>query len=149
MLHDAWARGLWYRTVQVMVEDKQGRVLLQKRSHHMELFPGRWEVSVAGHVDAGYDYDSAAQIEVTEELGLEDPKLEEIGSYQLQNEYPARHMNHFSRVYRLTSPLTDLKPAVHEVSELRWFSVAEVRRLIVTQPETVTDVLREIITRYY
>jgi isopentenyldiphosphate isomerase len=64
------ARGLWHRAVHVLVFDASGRVFLQKRSLRKDSSPGLWDSSCSGHVDAGEDYDTAAQRELGEEIGL-------------------------------------------------------------------------------
>ena len=51
--------GDWHRSVHVWVVDTAeagrgaARVLLQRRSEHKDTYPGHWDVSVAGHVEAG------------------------------------------------------------------------------------------------
>ena len=42
---------------------------IQRRSHRKGLFPGLWDISVAGNSLHGEDSHSAAQREVREELG--------------------------------------------------------------------------------
>lgn len=64
------ARGWWHRAVHVLVLNAAGEVFLQKRSLRKDVSPGLWTVSCSGHVDAGEDYDAAAQRELGEELGL-------------------------------------------------------------------------------
>src|SRR5450432_314688 len=64
------ARGLWHRAIHVLIFDGAGRVFLQKRSKSKDTAPGLWDSSCSGHVDSGEDYDSAAQRELGEELGL-------------------------------------------------------------------------------
>ena len=62
--------GLIHRSVQVMVFDSSGRVLLQKRSASKDLFAGYYCASASGHVAAGEDYAATAIRECGEELGL-------------------------------------------------------------------------------
>jgi len=64
------ARGLWHRAVHTLVFDRDGRVLLQKRSLLKDLSPGLWDSSCSGHLDAGEDYDAAAARELGEEIGV-------------------------------------------------------------------------------
>ena len=70
MLSVVWDKGLYHRVARIMVEDAAGRVLLQRRSRNMKLYPGRWDNSAAGHVDEGMGYDSAARQEVAENWGF-------------------------------------------------------------------------------
>jgi isopentenyl-diphosphate delta-isomerase len=60
---------LIHRSVQVMVFDSSGRVLLQRRSHAKDLFPGYYCASASGHVASGEDYAETAIRETEEELG--------------------------------------------------------------------------------
>lgn len=45
-------------------------VLLQKRSAEKDSFPGCYDISSAGHVEAGFDYKESALRELQEELGI-------------------------------------------------------------------------------
>ncbi len=65
--------GLRHRAVHVLVFDRDGNVLLQKRSLAKDTFPGCWDSSCSGHVDAGESYDTAARRELAEELGIRNP----------------------------------------------------------------------------
>ena len=62
--------GDWHRAAHLWVVQRDGRVLLQKRSALKENWPGRWDVSVAGHVSAGEEPEAAAVREADEEIGL-------------------------------------------------------------------------------
>jgi isopentenyldiphosphate isomerase len=61
---------LIHRSVQVLVFDRQGRLLLQRRSLTKDLFAGYYCASASGHVAAGDEYACAAKREVSEELGV-------------------------------------------------------------------------------
>ena len=149
MLAEVWERGLCHRVVRIMAEDGRGNVLLQKRSPEMILFPGRWDNSAAGHVDAGMTYDTAALQEVAEELGVVDAQLDRIGHFFSDDIYEGRQMRQFSMVYRLH--LTGL-PATrdrHEVAGFQWLPIAEAGRLAAAHPEAVTYGLAQVLARYY
>ncbi len=62
--------GDWHRTVHVWVMDNKQDVLLQKRAAAKESHPGLWDVSCAGHIQAGGASRHAAVRELQEELGL-------------------------------------------------------------------------------
>jgi isopentenyldiphosphate isomerase len=64
---------LIHRSVQIMVVDRAGRILLQLRSAHKDLFPGYYCASASGHVTSGETYDDTAQREIAEELGVAPP----------------------------------------------------------------------------
>jgi isopentenyldiphosphate isomerase len=66
----AHREGLWHRTVHVWVVTPDNRILLQRRSLTKDVYPGLWDTSAAGHIEAGGTSIPAAIREVGEELGL-------------------------------------------------------------------------------
>lgn len=76
---------LLHRSVQIMVFDSAGRLLLQRRSPHKDLFPGYYCASASGHVIAGDDYLATAQRELAEELGIAAP-LTSLGRALVRSE---------------------------------------------------------------
>ena len=52
----------------IWLYDSQGNLVLQKRSESKDTFPGRWDVSVGGHVTSGDTVMETALKEVEEEL---------------------------------------------------------------------------------
>jgi 16S rRNA (adenine1518-N6/adenine1519-N6)-dimethyltransferase len=61
---------LRHRAVHVLVFNNLGELFLQKRSRWKDRHPRLWDSSAAGHVDAGEEYDVAANRELHEELGV-------------------------------------------------------------------------------
>ena len=55
-----------------LVRNKNGnvQVLLQKRSSSKEAFPNCYDISSAGHIPAGEDFETTAIRELEEELGI-------------------------------------------------------------------------------
>ncbi len=62
---------LIHRSVCVLILNNAHRILLQKRSHTKDLYPGLWDLSATGHVCAGETWDEAARRELEEELGIQ------------------------------------------------------------------------------
>lgn len=146
---EAQKKGLIHRIVQVVVEDPDGHLLLQKRSNVTKLYPGRWDVSVGGHVDEGEDYLEAAKREMAEEIGLNDVKLKELGNYRRNSQFEWRQLNRFYRVYKTVVPkTTKFNPEADEVAELRWFTVAEIQRMLKEDETRFTFSVGEAITRF-
>ncbi len=63
-------QGLRHRAVHVLVFNASGHLFLQKRSATKDTFPGAWDSSASGHVDAGESYEACALREIREELGV-------------------------------------------------------------------------------
>lgn len=134
---------LWHRAVHVLVFDRQGRVFLQKRSMAKDSAPGCWDSSCSGHLDAGEEYDAAAQRELGEEIGVR------LGAP------PARWFRELARaetgwefvwVYRLEhdGPFV-LHPA--EIERGEWFRPAEVDAAIAARPAAFAPAFRHLWAR--
>jgi 16S rRNA (adenine1518-N6/adenine1519-N6)-dimethyltransferase len=70
---------LFHRAVHILVRNGRGELLLQKRSHRKDQFPGCWDSSAAGHVNVGEEYAVTATRELVEELGIDTP-LKRLGA---------------------------------------------------------------------
>lgn len=77
---------LIHRSIQVLVLDRAGRILLQLRSARKDLFPGYYCASASGHVISGERYDETAAREIVEELGVS-PPLRQVGVELVRSEY--------------------------------------------------------------
>jgi isopentenyldiphosphate isomerase len=147
---ELWTQGLIHRIVRVIVEDAQGRILLQKRAAHKQPFPNRWDLSASGHVDVGEEYEQAALRELHEELGLSKVMLTLVSEYRTDRMHEWRRLNRFNRVYKTqvdgSIPITTEDT---DIAEVRWFTRAELASLIATSSDTVTDGLTRVYNSYY
>src|SRR3989344_7169383 len=64
---------LIHRAAGIVIFNKQGQILLQKRSKFKDLNPGMYTISASGHVSKGDTYKKAALRELQEELGIQIP----------------------------------------------------------------------------
>ena len=95
---------LLHRAVHMILSNRAGEILLQKRSMWKDRNPGLWDASAAGHVDSGESYQEAALREMREELGVETPPLTHIGKlppsaqtgWEFIEVYTGRHEGPFS-----------------------------------------------------
>ena len=69
---DAHRCGIWHESVSVVILNTHGEILLEKRSEHKDLFPGRFDIP-GGHVRFGSNPIRTAREELREELGLDVP----------------------------------------------------------------------------
>jgi len=145
MLKDAWEQGLYYRIVGVIIEDEDGRILLQKRAANMVLDPGKWDLSVAGHVDEGQTYKTAVTAELEEEAGLRDVALQDLGVEFYSYTNGGRRMNKFLKLYRAVVPSdTVFGGSKNEVARLEWFGRDELAKMLQDDSGQLSECLRQM-----
>ena len=140
------ARTLLHRATHVLVHDANRRLFLQKRSMSKDTFPGCWDSSCSGHVDAGEDYLTAARRELVEELGWRDSALALRPLLKLSACAETGH--EFIEIFVL-GPLSGpfvLHP--EEISEGRWVTPNEIDGLVKDQPDQVAGALRLLWSRH-
>ncbi len=128
---EAHLKGYWHRTFHcwVLNGDGVGRILFQHRSPEMVNFPNMFDVSAAGHLEAGETVEQGIR-EVSEELGIpiSMDSLHSLGyrvevvdqsNGQLNREYQAVY------ILRLDVPLSDYNPQIEEVSGLFWLTIKD------------------------
>lgn len=146
---EVWQKGLLHRIVRVMAEDAEGRILLQKRSPHVDIFPNAWDHSAAGHVDQNETYEQAAKRETAEEIGLKNVKLEEVAYWRTYDVIGGKILNRFNKLYRIRVTNPELVLEAEEVTEVKWFTLEEIKQLIKDHPDLVTDGLVQVMRDYY
>jgi isopentenyl-diphosphate delta-isomerase type 1 len=138
------ARGLMHRSAQVLVFNSGGELFLQKRSAFKDEFPGLWDSSAAGHLDAGEDYIDCARRELAEELGITAPvELEPLFRLPAAADTGWEHCSVFR--CRHDGPL---RLDEHEIEEGRWLSPGETDRLVADTFSPLTPALRDIWRRF-
>jgi isopentenyl-diphosphate delta-isomerase type 1 len=133
-------RGLLHRAAHVLVFNRKGQVLLQKRSMKKDRQPGLWDSSASGHLNSGENYDECAARELREEIGLQPATpLKPLFKLAASPETDQEHM----RVYACHSegPVT---PDPEEIDRVQWFSRTEVDRWLTERPEDFAGAFRLI-----
>lgn len=134
------ALGLPHRSVHVAVHDVHGRLLLQKRSRFKDTSPGKWDISVGGHLDAGETYLDAALRECREEIGIEvgESDLEALGLHWfLENPLDRERVATFAVKHR--GPFA---PNPGEVDEVRFLAADEIDAWIASGETTPSFALQ-------
>src|SRR5258708_3076322 len=99
-MDEAHSHGLLHPIVMVKVVDVKGNILLQKRGPKVATHPNHWDISSAGHVDAGEEYLEAARRELQEEIGLKDVELTKLGYFRSNDIFQGRILNRFKTIYK-------------------------------------------------
>lgn len=133
---EAHKNGWWHNTIHLWLYTAKGEILLQQRSHKKDIYPLLWDVSAAGHIDAGETIENAAIRETHEELGLNlKPKdLKKIGIHKHASSYANGTIqdNEFHHVYiaELKVDISKLTPQEEEVEGLKLVTIDEFRMLL-------------------
>lgn len=136
-------KGLWHRAVIIFVINKEGKILLQKRSANKKTWPNLWDLTAGGHVVTGELGYQAIIREAKEELNL-DVKKEEltyVGSFISEDVKPNiinRHFNEFFIIEKDVN-INDITLQEEEVQDIRWFTKEEIFKKIDNNYDGITD----------
>ena len=113
---------LMHKVVHVLVFNRKGDLLLQKRSQNKDVAPGKWDTSVGGHVESGEGLLGACKREMLEELGITGFEPEYLYSYIHRNNYESELVNTYRCVYdgKITHSMT-------EIDEIRFWKIQEIK----------------------
>ncbi|MFB9052322.1 NUDIX domain-containing protein [Formosa undariae] len=121
-------KGYYHNTAHVWLYTNSGEILLAQRSYKKAICPGMWDVSVAGHVDAGESIEEAAIRETLEELSLTltEADLNKIGVFKCFQSYTTGIQDnefHHTYIAKLNQPLHTLTPQPEEVEALQLVTI--------------------------
>ncbi len=133
----AHAEGIRHRTAHIWVTRENGdktEVLLQKRALNKDSFPGRYDTSSAGHIQAGDEPLESAIRELSEELGIhaDEDDLHFAGTFPIQyeKEFHGKMFKDneiaFVYVYDDEADIDNLTIQKEELDSVEWFDLEEV-----------------------
>ena len=125
---EAHKNGWFHATVHIWLFTSDEKILLQKRALTKKVFPGIWDISVAGHVGAGEATLEGAKREIFEEIGLqlEEKDLIKIGTriHQVTHKNGIQdNEHHHVFIAELKIPITELKIQIEEVDDVQLFDL--------------------------
>ena len=119
-------RGLRHRAFLVMLFNARGELLLARRHASKWLWPGWWDGTVAGHVEAGETYASAARRRVFEEMRVR-PRLTRTDKFPYTARWKKDGENEICAVF--TGRVDGVKPNRKEIDAIK-FARAPKGRLV-------------------
>lgn len=132
----AHSQGIRHRTAHIWIVRKVNdryQVLMQKRAMNKESFPGMFDTSSAGHIQAGDEPLESALRELYEELGIQaqPQQLEFAGNFHIsyEKEFHGKIFrdNEIAFVYIYSQQVdeTELILQKEEVETVEWFDLEE------------------------
>ena len=116
---------LLHRAVYIIVRDGGGRVFVHRRTERKDVYPGYWDVTVGGVVDAGEDYPTAARRELAEEIGATPAALAPL--------FPVRYADASTRLIGMAFLARHDGPVVLQAEEIvagEFVALAEAERIM-------------------
>ena len=132
----AHAEGIPHRTAHIWIirrRNEKTEILLQKRSRNKDSFPGKFDTSSAGHIQAGDEPMESALRELKEELGIhaESADLQFAGKFPISfaREFHGKIFRDeeiaFVYIYDHPVEIDHLTLQKEEVEEVQWFDLEE------------------------
>ena len=132
----AHAEGIPHRTAHIWIirrRNEKTEILLQKRSRNKDSFPGKFDTSSAGHIQAGDEPMESALRELKEELGIhaESADLQFAGKFPISfaREFHGKIFRDeeiaFVYIYDHPAEIDHLTLQKEEVEEVQWFDLEE------------------------
>jgi len=129
---------LLHRAVHILVFNRAGELLLQKRSAWKDREPSKWDSSAAGHLEPGEDYAAGALRETEEELGIR-AVLDSLGKIHACVETGSEFVEVFTAHH--DGPFV-LPPA--EIEDAMFFPVGIIEEWIAGRPQDFAPGFREV-----
>lgn len=123
--------GLWHREVAVIIVNKEGKMLLEKRAPTKKQSPNKWGLC-AGHIEAGDIPENAIVREMKEEIGV-DISIDELEFIKTAVRDIKFNDNLYNREFQYTYFwITDKREGEfvvqeEELTEVRFFEVQEIK----------------------
>ena len=128
-------KGYYHHTAHIWFYTTNGDILLSQRSAKKTIYPLMWDVSVAGHIDAGETIEQAAIREIKEEIGLQltESSLYKIGVFECFQNYTNGIIDnefHHTFISELIANIKELVLDKNEVEGVKLISLHEFQNLI-------------------
>lgn len=142
--------GLWHREVAVIIVNKEGKMLLEKRAPTKKQSPNKWALC-AGHIEAGDIPENAIVREMKEEIGV-DVSIDKLEFIKPAVRNIKFNDNLYNRAFQYTYFwITDKKESeftvqLEELTEVRYFDIEEVKNRVINKDKNFAFSDEEYIT---
>lgn len=130
--------GDWHKSVQVLVFNRAGELLIQRRSSSKDLYPDLWDYSVGEHLQPGENDVTGALRGLEEELGVTQATLHRLGQVEAieltSTTYTDRELQQ-SFTCRYEGPISIDQV---EVAEIRWITLDDLITWMESRPGDFT-----------
>lgn len=123
----AYEKGLWRRTVSCWIMNKNGDILLQKRTANKRRNPNKW-AKTGGQVDSGESVEEAIFREVKEELGIEIPQ-EQIKVVEIRKSDDKNKRFAYNFIFVVNYKINEYTLQKDEVAEVKYVSIEDMENL--------------------
>jgi len=129
------SKGYYHNTAHVWFYTSDGKILLAQRAATKTICPLLWDVSVAGHVDAGETVEQAALREVLEEIGVEikESSLYKVGIFSCFQAYYNGIVDnefHYTFIAEFKVNIDEVVFNTEEVEAIKLVSISEFQDLL-------------------
>jgi isopentenyl-diphosphate delta-isomerase type 1 len=129
------SKGHLHNTAHLWLYTAKGDLLLQQRAASKLIYPLLWDVSVAGHINAGETIENGLIRETKEELGIDIKKeqLLKIGVFESFQSYPNGITdNEFHNTYiaKTQMSISNIQIQVDEVEAVKYVTIDEFLSLL-------------------
>ncbi len=132
------SKGLFHRTVNVLVLNTEGMVFLQKRCAKKDICPSSWDISAAEHLKQGEDYQDAAKRCLKEELGIDAEAIKIRGVHLQKNEYENGKKDYeLVELYKAVCS-SIIKINKYELEDGKFFRAEDIEKLIASNKNAFT-----------
>lgn len=114
---------LLHPVVHLHIIGRDGRIYLQKRSAGKDLYPGKWDTAVGGHIAYGESVMEALFREASEELGLREFNPSFLETYRYESPSECELVSVFA-----AAGTFEPEPDAEEVEEGRWWTPKEIEK---------------------
>jgi isopentenyl-diphosphate delta-isomerase len=127
------AQSCWHAVAHLWIYNSNDEFLLQKRAPNKQVWPNVWDVTIAGHIEAGDTPQNTVVREAQEEMAIkiEPQNISLFKISKFEGKMPGGWTNRVyisSFITKMDLKIADLKLQKEEVSRVRWVKIDELKK---------------------